>query len=116
MDTRSGKSIPWDLLVKEGLRLVETARRARAGRNEEQARSATSAQTQSSIDGLRQRLEAAEAQNRRDAEVAEQIAEQVRLLSAAADELRARARLALGLAVAALALAAGLLVAFLIVL
>jgi hypothetical protein len=107
------QNVPWDLLIREGLRLVETARQAKAERSGEQARAAASGQATSSVETLRRRLDEAEAQNRRDAEVAEQMAEQVRLLSAAADELRGRTRLALWLAGGALALAAAALVALL---
>jgi predicted RNase H-like nuclease (RuvC/YqgF family) len=113
MDYRKLKDIPWDLLVKEGLRLVDTARQAKAERSEDQARTATSAQAQSSIEALRQRLDTAEAQNRKDAEVAEQMAQQVQRLTAALEELRGRARLAFWLGGASLVLAAGLLIAFL---
>jgi hypothetical protein len=117
MDYRTLKdAIPWDILVKEGLRLVETARQAKSERGEEQARTATSAGAHSSIDALRRRLDAAEEQNRRDAEVAEQMAQQVRRLSEAAEDLRGRARLALWLAGGALAVAAGSLIALLVVL
>ena len=105
--------IPWHVLIKEGLRLVDTARQAKAERSEERPRPAASGQEQGSVEALRQRLEAVEAQNRRDAEVAEQMAQQVRRLSEAADELRARTRLALWLAGGGLALAAAALVVLL---
>lgn len=114
MDYRTLKdAIPWDILVKEGLRLVETARQAKSERAAEPAPPAHSADAQGSIDALRRRLDAAEAQNRRDAEVAEQMAQQVRRLSEAAEDLRGRARLAVWLAGGALALALGVLIAVL---
>jgi predicted RNase H-like nuclease (RuvC/YqgF family) len=116
MDYRTLKDIPWDLLVKEGLRLVDTARQAKAERSEDHTRTATSAHAQSSIEALRQRLDAAEAQNRKDAEVAEQMAQQVQRLTAAVEELRGRARLAVWLGGAAFALAAGVLIAVLAIL
>lgn len=117
MDYRILKdAIPWNILVKEGLRLVETARQAKSERSEEPARTAAPGDAQGSIDALRRRLDAAEAQNRRDAEVAEQMAQQVRRLSEAAEDLRGRTRLALWLAGGALALAAGSLIALLVVL
>lgn len=116
MDYRTLKDIPWDLLVKEGLRLVDTARQAKAERSGDHTRPGASTQAQSSIEALRQRLEAAEAQNRKDAEVAEQMAQQVQRLTAAVEELRGRARLAVWLGGAALVFAAGVLIAILVIL
>jgi hypothetical protein len=82
----------------------------------EPARPASSADAQGSLDALRRRLDAAEEQNRRDDEVAEQMAQQVRRLSEAAEDLRGRTRLAIWLAGGSLALAAGSLIALLVVL
>jgi hypothetical protein len=104
--TLAAKAIPWTALVRRAPEIIDASARLLAMRKAGQAAPRATATSEITDAELRERLRVLESQDRENARVVEQLAEQVRDLTQGVEVLAARLRILLVVVAAAILFAA----------